>query len=95
MGKTKIFFKAGILAFLEESRDMAISKIIVSFQSNIRIYLIKIKFKKIVEKRCAVNVLQRNFKSYLKFQFCGWFNLFWNVKPLLQNAKKEVNKYFF
>jgi myosin heavy subunit len=94
LGKTKIFFKTGILATLEESRDMAISKIIVSFQSHIRIYLIKINFKKIVEKRCAVNVLQRNFKSYLKFQNCGWFNLFGNVKLLFQNSKKKVKKFF-
>ena len=95
LGKSKIFFKAGILVSLEESRDIAIAKIIVSFQSHIRSYLIKIKFTQFVAKRSAVSVLQRNLKFYLKLKNCAWWNLFGNLNTLLQKKKNEVNIFMF
>lgn len=39
VGKTKVFFKAGVLALLEDYRDQKLSEIMVGFQSRIRWYL--------------------------------------------------------
>lgn len=39
MGQSKIFFRAGVLAQLEEERDLKVTDIIVSFQAAARGYL--------------------------------------------------------
>lgn len=39
IGQSKIFFRAGVLAHLEEERDLKITDIIVSFQAAARGYL--------------------------------------------------------
>lgn len=39
IGQSKVFFRAGVLAHLEEERDMKITDIIISFQACCRGYL--------------------------------------------------------
>lgn len=39
VGQSKIFFRAGVLAQLEEERDLKVTDIIVSFQAAARGYL--------------------------------------------------------
>jgi len=39
IGQSKIFFKAGVLARLEEDRDVKLTEIVVKFQSFARGYL--------------------------------------------------------
>lgn len=39
MGQSKVFFRAGVLAHLEEERDMKITDIIISFQAWCRGYV--------------------------------------------------------
>lgn len=51
IGLTKIFFKAGILARLEDLRDEALSRILTGFQAKARWYLAKVEAKRRQEQR--------------------------------------------
>ncbi len=90
IGLTKVLFKAGVLGQLEEYRDTAISKILTLLQSQIRRYIIKKVYKSMLDQRLALSVLQRNIKAFITLRTWGWWKLFSNIKPLLQNSKKEV-----
>lgn len=41
IGQSKIFFKAGVLAQLEEDRDLRLTAIMINFQALCRCYLAK------------------------------------------------------
>lgn len=47
----QVFFKAGLLGLLEEMRDERLSRIITRIQAQARGQLMRIEFKKIVERR--------------------------------------------
>ena len=89
LGNTKVFFKAGVLGQLEELRDAALSKIIAMLQAQIRTYVMKKIFKKMIDQRMALSVLQRNIKKYLAFRNWAWWKLYTKVKPLLSVARQE------
>ena len=89
LGNTKVFFKAGVLGQLEELRDAALSKIIAMLQAQIRAFVMKKTFKKMLDQRLALSVLQRNIKKYLAFRNWAWWKLFTKVKPLLSVARQE------
>jgi len=90
MGTTKVFFKAGVLGQLEELRDAAVSKIISMLQSHIRMYVMKKQYKKMLDQRLALSVLQRNVKKYISLRNWPWWKLYTKVKPLLSSARQEV-----
>ena len=90
LGNTKVFFKAGTLGQLEELRDAAVSKIITMLQSHIRLYIMKKEYKRMLDQRLALSVLQRNIKKYLSLRTWPWFTLYGKIKPLLNSAAKEV-----
>jgi len=83
------------LGTLEEQRDNAISKILTMLQSHIRAFLMKKNIQKMIDMKKAIGVLQRNSKSFNILKNWEWWKLYANVKPLLQGAKKEVNKLLF
>ena len=88
-GVTKVFFKAGTLGQLEDMRDVALSKIIAALQGQIRGYIMKKEYKKMLEKRLALTVLQRNCRKYLSLRNWPWWKLYTKVKPLLSVARQE------
>ncbi len=90
MGLTKVLFKAGVLGTLEEHRDTAISKILAMLQSHIRSYLMKKNIQHMVDQKKATASLQKNIKAYLILRNWAWWQLYAQVKPLLQGAKREV-----
>jgi myosin heavy chain 6/7 len=95
LGNTKVFFKAGTLGQLEELRDNAVSKIITMLQSHIRMYVMKKEYKRMLDQRLALSVLQRNIKKYLSLRNWPWWKLYAKIKPLLNSAAKEVRFFFF
>ncbi|CAM4755711.1 unnamed protein product [Rotaria magnacalcarata] len=88
-GSTKVFFRAGTLGQLEDMRDAALSKIISALQGQVRGYLMKKEYKKMLEKRIALTVLQRNCRKYLSLRNWPWWKLYTKVKPLLSVARQE------
>ena len=89
LGTTKVFFRAGMLGQLEEMRDAAVSKIIAMLQGQIRAFIMKRVFKRMLDQKLALSVIQRNIKKYLAFRNWAWWKLFTKVKPLLSNARQE------
>ncbi|XP_061701173.1 myosin-9-like isoform X2 [Syngnathoides biaculeatus] len=89
IGQSKVFFRAGVLAHLEEERDMKITDIIISFQAWCRGYLARRAFAKRQQQLTAMKVIQRNCAAYLKLRNWQWWRLFTKVKPLLQVSRQE------
>ncbi|XP_067128041.1 LOW QUALITY PROTEIN: myosin heavy chain, non-muscle-like [Centruroides vittatus] len=89
VGQSKIFFRAGILAQLEEERDVKISDLIVQFQSYCRGVLARRNYQKRLQQLNAIRILQRNCAAYLKLRNWSWWRLYTKVKPLLQVTKQE------
>uniref|UniRef100_A0A6Q2ZMK6 Myosin-9 n=1 Tax=Esox lucius TaxID=8010 RepID=A0A6Q2ZMK6_ESOLU len=89
IGQSKVFFRAGVLAHLEEERDMKITDLIISFQAWCRGYVARKAFMKRQQQLTAMRVIQRNCAAYLKLRNWQWWRLFTKVKPLLQVTRQE------
>ncbi|XP_026327805.1 myosin heavy chain, muscle isoform X36 [Hyposmocoma kahamanoa] len=89
LGKTKVFFRAGVLGQMEELRDDRLSKIVSWLQAYIRGYLSRKEYKKLQEQRIALQVVQRNLRKYLKLRTWPWWKLWQKVKPLLNVTRIE------
>uniref|UniRef100_A0A8C4YIY0 Myosin heavy chain 11 n=1 Tax=Gopherus evgoodei TaxID=1825980 RepID=A0A8C4YIY0_9SAUR len=89
IGQSKIFFRTGVLAHLEEERDLKITDIIIAFQAQSRGYLARKAFAKKQQQLTAMRVIQRNCSAYLKLRNWQWWRLFTKVKPLLQVTRQE------
>uniref|UniRef100_A0A8C3AKR1 Myosin, heavy chain 14, non-muscle n=1 Tax=Cyclopterus lumpus TaxID=8103 RepID=A0A8C3AKR1_CYCLU len=89
VGQSKVFFRAGVLAHLEEERDLKITDTIIRFQSASRGYLARKSFIKKQQQLSALRVMQRNCSAYLKLRNWQWWRLFTKVKPLLQVTRQD------
>ncbi|XP_047455910.1 myosin-10 isoform X6 [Mugil cephalus] len=89
VGQSKVFFRAGVLAHLEEERDLKITDTIIRFQSASRGYLARKAFLKKQQQLSALRVMQRNCAAYLKLRNWQWWRLFTKVKPLLQVTRQD------
>ncbi|CAK6973510.1 myosin-10-like isoform X5 [Scomber scombrus] len=89
VGQSKVFFRAGVLAHLEEERDLKITDTIIRFQSASRGYLARKAFLKKQQQLSAMRVMQRNCAAYLKLRNWQWWRLFTKVKPLLQVTRQD------
>merc|ERR1719357_2517539 len=87
IGQSKIFFRAGVLAHLEEERDLRITDLVVKFQAYCRGLLARRNYQKRVQQLNAIRILQRNCAAYLKLRNWQWWRLYTKVKPLLQVTK--------
>ncbi|KAM9120502.1 LOW QUALITY PROTEIN: myosin-6-like [Pangshura tecta] len=88
-GHTKVFFKAGLLGLLEEMRDERLSRIITRIQAQSRGQLMRIEFKKILERRDALLVIQWNIRAFMGVKNWPWMKLYFKIKPLLKSAETE------
>ncbi|XP_071108361.1 myosin heavy chain, non-muscle-like isoform X3 [Haliotis cracherodii] len=89
VGQSKIFFRAGVLAHLEEERDLKLTDIIIQFQSLARGLLARRNHMRRLQQINAIRVIQRNCAAYLKLRNWQWWRLFTKVKPLLQVTGQE------
>ncbi|XP_035769815.1 myosin-10 isoform X6 [Neolamprologus brichardi] len=89
VGQSKVFFRAGVLAHLEEERDLKITDTIIRFQSAARGFLSRKAFLKKQQQLSALRVMQRNCAAYLKLRNWQWWRLFTKVKPLLQVTRQD------
>merc|ERR1719334_1652040 len=89
IGHTKVFFKAGILADLEDYRDEALGVIFTKLQARARGKLMRIEFEKMLKKFQATKIIQSNIRAFLSFKDWEWWHLFAAVKPMLNVGKQE------
>ncbi|PIO33952.1 hypothetical protein AB205_0063410 [Aquarana catesbeiana] len=88
-GHTKVFFKAGLLGVLEEMRDDKLAQLITRTQAQCRGFLMRVEFKKMVERRDAIFVIQYNVRSFMNVKHWPWMKLYFKIKPLLKSAETE------
>ncbi|KAK5089923.1 class II myosin [Lithohypha guttulata] len=94
IGITKVFFRAGVLADLEEQRDTLIREIMSRFQSVARGFMQRRIAYKQLYRHEATRVIQRNLNVYLDLQSNPWWRLFVRMRPLLGATRtaSEVKK---
>uniref|UniRef100_A0A2K6UZF3 Myosin heavy chain 13 n=1 Tax=Saimiri boliviensis boliviensis TaxID=39432 RepID=A0A2K6UZF3_SAIBB len=88
-GHTKVFFKAGLLGLLEEMRDEKLVTLMTRTQAVCRGYLMRVEFKKMMERRDSIFCIQYNIRSFMNVKHWPWMNLFFKIKPLLKSAEAE------
>jgi len=54
IGQSKIFFRAGVLAHLEEERDIKLTEIIIQFQAYCRGNIARKNYKKRIQQLSAI-----------------------------------------
>ncbi|XP_067670779.1 myosin heavy chain, striated muscle-like [Haliotis asinina] len=89
LGNTKVFFKSGVLGYLEEIRDERLSVIVALFQAHIRGYLMRKYLKNLHDKRVALELIQKNIRKWLAMRNWCWWRFYTKVKPLLSVAAAE------
>jgi len=89
IGHTKVFFKAGILADLEDYRDEALGVIFTKLQARARGKLMRIEFQVMLKKFQAAKLIQINIRKFMSFKDWEWWHLFAAVKPMLNVANQE------
>ena len=83
VGLTKVFFRAGVLAELEEQRDALIREIMSRFQSLARGFTQRRIANKRLYRAEATRIIQRNFHVYINLCESPWWRLLVKMKPLL------------
>ncbi|WWC87933.1 uncharacterized protein L201_002833 [Kwoniella dendrophila CBS 6074] len=89
IGATKIFFKAGVLAELEERRDNLLTDIFRRFQSAARMHVARRRILKLINRAQAVRTIQRNARVYLQLRDWPWWGLYVKVRPLLAATRTD------
>merc|ERR1712158_60062 len=89
LGHTKVFFRAGALAGLEEERDGIVLKLVRWMQGQCygaikrKVYNVK------HDQRELMKVIQRNFRKYQSLKYWGWFIIIQKTRPLIGQINLE------
>lgn len=89
IGTSKIFFKAGVLAELEERRDILLFDIFTRIQATARMWTARRQMKKILNRAIAVRTIQRNARVYNELREWPWWQLYTKVRPLLAATRSD------
>uniref|UniRef100_A0A8C6ICH8 Unconventional myosin-XVIIIa n=1 Tax=Mus spicilegus TaxID=10103 RepID=A0A8C6ICH8_MUSSI len=89
LGLSRVFFRAGTLARLEEQRDEQTSRHLTLFQAACRGYLARQHFKKRKIQDLAIRCVQKNIKKNKGVKDWPWWKLFTTVRPLIQVQLSE------
>lgn len=80
IGTSKLFFKAGILAELEERRDALLFDIFSRLQARARMWTARRQMKKVLNRAVAVRTIQRNAHIYGELREWPWWQLYTKVR---------------
>ncbi|KAJ3109200.1 hypothetical protein HDU97_008599 [Phlyctochytrium planicorne] len=89
IGTSKVFFRSGVLAQLEELRDVKLAKIVVKIQAIARGYIARKFYKKRLDQFRAIRIIQRNARIYVTLREWSWWKLYTKVKPLLNVTRTD------
>merc|ERR1711963_877400 len=89
LGHTKVFFRAGALAGLEEARDEIVLKLVRKMQGQCYGYIRRKAYQKKFDQRELMKVCQRNFRKYQTMRNWGWFIIIQKTRPLIGQANPE------
>lgn len=91
VGLTKVFFKSGVLAQLEEQREAMVRDVITRVQCVIRGHIVRKKVQRALFKTQATAIVRRNLDIYMKIKDDPWWKLYVKMRPLLI-ASQDSNK---
>ncbi|KAG9311336.1 myosin II heavy chain [Chiua virens] len=89
VGTSKIFFKAGVLAELEERRDALLYDVFSRLQAVARKFSARRQIKKILNRAIAIRTIQRNARVYGELKDWPWWQLYTKVRPLLVATRND------
>ena len=89
LGHTKVFFRAGALAALEESRDNIVLKLLRWLQAQFYGLMRRRVYRRKADQRDLLLVIQRNFRKYIQLRSWGWFVLIQKTRPLIGQVNVE------
>jgi myosin heavy chain 6/7 len=87
LGHTKVFFRAGILGYMEEVREDRIGSVLSWLQSQARGKASRLIFKKLQERKLALYCMQRTIRNYYIGKTWLWWQLWLAIKPNLKCTK--------
>merc|ERR1711993_185649 len=87
LGHTKVFFRAGILGFMEEVREDRIGSVLSWLQAQSRGKQSRMVFKKLQDQKLALYVMQRTIRNYHIGRTWLWWQLWLAIKPNLKCSK--------
>lgn len=89
IGRSKIFFRQGIIAKLETRRDAHLNKMLAKLQARCRGFVVRKRMERRKVSEVAVKTIQRNVRSYFDRSEWPWWKLFTKVIPLVETHKTE------
>ena len=89
LGHTKIFFRAGALAVLEEERDTVVMDLITKLQGRVLGNMRRADFMARLNKRKMIIVIQRLFRKFSRFRSWKWWQLIRLTQPLIGGTNME------
>lgn len=89
LGVSKIFFKQGVLADIEDLRDIRIDEIMRTIQSLVRKKLDKLKLDLDEQRKRNLILLKKNANICVDLQKWNWWKLYIKIKPLLDVRKRD------
>merc|ERR1712061_691102 len=87
LGHTKVFFRAGILGYMEEVREDKIGSVLALLQAQARGKTSRMVFKKMQDQKLALYCLQRTIRNYYIGKTWLWWQLWLAIKPNLKCTK--------
>merc|ERR1711935_247489 len=87
LGHTKVFFRAGILGFMEEVREDRIGAVLSWLQAQARGKASRLVFKKLQDQKLSLYCLQRTIRNYYIGKTWPWWQLYLAIKPNLKCTK--------
>jgi myosin heavy chain 6/7 len=87
LGHTKVFFRAGILGFMEEVREDRIGSVIAWLQASSRGKTSRLLFKKLQDQKLSLYCLQRTIRNFHIGRTWPWWQLWLAIKPNLKCSK--------
>ena len=84
LGHTKVFFRAGILGYMEEFREDRIGCVLSWLQAQARGKASRLIFKKLQDQKLSLYCLQRTIRNYYIGKTWRWWQLWLDIKPNLK-----------
>ena len=84
LGHTKVFFRAGILGYMEEVREDKIGSVLAWLQAQARGKTSRLIFKKMKDQRLSLYCAQRTIRNRQIGQTWLWWQLWLAIKPQLK-----------
>jgi myosin protein heavy chain len=83
-GLTKIFFRTGCLAAIEELREQKIGLLLTSIQAAARGWIGRRLSNKLKTQAKAAKIIQRSIRAWLDFQTWPWYMAWMKAKPIIE-----------